>query len=101
MKIKITRQTFVQGKLAEPDEVFDNLPDKDVYNLLGANKAVKYSGEDESVPEKNEYLQLAEEMNGKALFKIADELKVNIKNLKREEANKLVAEAMEKADKGN
>lgn len=96
MKIKIIRQTFVRGELAKPGDTFDKLPDADINNLLWAGKAVEVTEEPEA--EKDEYLELVKGMNDKQFAVIAKELKIEISKLKRDEANKLVAEAMKAAE---
>lgn len=60
--------------------------------IVNASDAVKAA-------EKDEYLELVIEMDDKQFAAIAKELKVDIAKLKRDEANKLIAEAMKAADK--
>lgn len=99
MKIIITRQTFVKGELTEPGTVFESLPDVDVNNLIGAKKAVKYS-EEAFEQFKDEYLELVKEMSDKHLANMVKELKIDFdfKTISKEELQKLVADAMRKAE---
>lgn len=101
MKIIIIRQTFVRGELVEPGAVFDTLPDIDVHNLIGANKAVKYS-EEAASEFKDEYLEFVKDMPDKQLAKVAEELKIKVdpKMISKSELQKLVADAMRKEETG-
>jgi len=88
---------MINGQHVEAGSVID-VSKEDAALLKGIKRAVDPDDESYTPPAKDEYLQLVEEMSEKDFYATAKSLDVDIKGLKRAEANLVVADAMKEAE---
>lgn len=88
---------MIDGQHVEAGSIID-VSKEDAALLKGIKRAVDPDDESYISPEKDEYLQLVEEMSEKDFFAAVKSLDVDIKGLKRAEANLVVADAMKEAE---
>ena len=98
MKIRATENIMIDGQHVEAGSIID-VSKEDAALLKGIKRAVDPDDESYNPPEKDEYLQLVEDMNEKDFYATAKSLDVDVKGLNRAEANLVLADAMKEADK--
>ena len=103
MKVKITENTVVKGEIVSAGAVIE-VPGSEARILQAANKCKVLSeseetrqdhhGEDDSPGDEN--LEYVKSLSDDELKKEAKELKIDVRGMSREQAEKVLAEAMSK-----